>query len=369
MRVLLFSDLHGHAFKPYSTILPDGMNSRLRDALLVLEQIRKLAKQEKVDLILFGGDLFHVRGSLYVQTFNAIFEAMARLKLTAQLGLLVGNHDQTNKAGSIHSVYAFNTMATVMDKPMWYTFETVVSNTTDRLHVLALPYTTDSNDIRSAVDEGVQSKPQDPKGCPHIILGHMGVDGARVGGGFVLRDKDAPKLKDLKRQEFAQVFLGHYHVPQILADNVRFIGSTLQHNWGDLGTEHGCWLWDTQPGDPYDDPQFRPLKAPEFKHWKYSSLESGKVKRGETEGNYVRVLCKVHPNMADRQKMEERLLNMGAAAVEFLVLEPERAKSNAPATLQVGMDMMDMIAQYVWHHCPSDMEEYALIEAGKDLLP
>ena len=139
MKVLLFSDLHAHSWRNCSTMLPTGRNSRLQDTINILREIRELADKEKVDGVLFAGDMFHIRpglASMHIPTFNAVYEEIALLKLNRTfVALLVGNHDQGDKAGREYSVFAFRSTVTVMDQPGWHQF---ISDEGEVLGVLAI---------------------------------------------------------------------------------------------------------------------------------------------------------------------------------------------------------------------------------------
>ena len=45
-KIVVFTDLHAHTFGPYSTALEDGTNSRLQDALNVIDKVREIALEE-----------------------------------------------------------------------------------------------------------------------------------------------------------------------------------------------------------------------------------------------------------------------------------------------------------------------------------
>jgi DNA repair exonuclease SbcCD nuclease subunit len=357
MRVLLFSDHHAHAFKPYSNVLSSGINSRLWDSVQVLNQIAKLVKKHKVDVVLFGGDLFHVRGTLNVQTFNLVFDAIAHMRMYAQVGLLVGNHDQTNRTGDVHSVYSLGSVVRVMDKPTWNAFQ--VDAVT--LQVFSLPYHSDKDVLLQAVEQAVQSH---PKGFhPAILLGHFGVTGAKVGGNFVLVDNHNLEVADLRFSEFDQVFLGHYHEPQQLVVNVRYLGATHHHNWGDVGSERGCWLWDTQENQKYSEPTLIPLDAPRF-----VVVEHGvPVERDDVVNNYVRVQFQGELDIAVRLRAEEDLYGLGARVVEFVDLDPTKATVNV-GSFHPGMDINEMISSYAYEYGSEILDTDYLISIGQALM-
>ena len=367
MKVLLFSDLHAHAFRPYSKVGPNGRNSRLQDALNILEEINTIANENNVDLILFAGDLFHIRpgvGAMKIPTFNAVFEAVARLRMRSrQVALLVGNHDQGNKEGTEHSIYAFGSILTVMDEPKWYQFD--VSG--EKLAVLALPAAAPEVH-RKAITEGLDVTT--PAADYHIILGHLGIDGASVGTNFKLHGGQTLKLEELRYNEVAFVFLGDYHMPQKLRGNVFYIGATHHHNWGDVGQQRRCLIWDTKPVMTLVHPQPQEhflAAAPSFirigiEHWKE---QPGYL----YDGNFVRVVhdSSVTPEEMDRIKTS--ITDAGAQVVEFW-----RNPETQSTTLEVGgqfqpsMDREDMVRLYTDLQAPDDLDEELLVDMGHEII-
>jgi len=353
MRVLLFSDLHAHQFKPYSITLPNGINSRLQDTLDILNQIKVIAESNKVGLILFGGDLFHVRRVINVQTFNLVFEAIARLKLIRgiQIGLLVGNHDQSDRSGGVHSIYAFGSMVEVMDRVGWQAF--VVGQ--EQLNILAVLYFTNKQTTLELIkNAGITTG-----NGPVAMLGHFGVSGALVGSNFVMIDKELMELEDLHSDNFNQVFLGHYHETQQLAPNVRYIGAPIQHNWGDSGQDRGCLLWDTNTNKV----NFIPLRYPHFVRMNLDELEH--LPNLKVKGDFIRVVCPAGCRPKQEEELKEQMLNLGARTVEF-VEETVEVQTISHGPYQPGMDMETMIRNFVLSsNVP--MDDNMLIDTGLSL--
>jgi exonuclease SbcD len=245
MRVLLYSDLHAHPWKQYATILPDGMNSRLQDGINCLKQIIAFATTQNIDAVLFGGDLFHTRGRLSVQAFNAVFEAMAGFPRAVPQLLIHGNHDQADKEGAVYSIHTLRTLTNVVDKAGWVELETKNGET---LAVMAVPYTENVAHLRELVREPLPPMAGRNKGLiPRILLGHLGVQGAKIGADFVYSNQHDAVIDDLNITGFDAVFLGHFHQHQQLAPNVWYIGAPMHHNWGDRhDPNRGFLIYDTR---------------------------------------------------------------------------------------------------------------------------
>ena len=358
MRVLIFSDLHGHAFKSYS--VPDqktGLSSRLMDSIRVLDEIYKICYQHGVDVVLFGGDLYHIRTPITVSTFNAIHESIAKIRTVAHVGLLVGNHDQSNRAGDIHSISTYKAVVEVFDRPAWYTLP-------GDLHVYAVPYMENKTDISVAIQQGVQTKPAGTT----VLLGHFDLSGAKAGANFVRIANDAPTTLDLQADNFDQIFLGHYHIPQKLLANARYIGATHHHNWGDVGQDRGYWMWDTEQGCEFSEPDLVQIaSAPKFQMVHHKDLS--KVPGNAIKNTFLRVVYDAAPTKEQWDLAVESIAQFNPRWVDYY-LEPSKISSaHTGATLfHPGQDFDTMVTEYSKKNCPDKLDAEILAELGHELL-
>jgi DNA repair exonuclease SbcCD nuclease subunit len=363
VRVLLFSDLHAHAWKHYRTILPNGRNSRLQDVVNILQQIRFVADEENVDGILFAGDMFHIRpglATMAIPTFNAVFAEIAQLKINRQfVGLLVGNHDQGDKAGREYSIYAFGSVVTVMDQPGWYTF---ISEEGEMLAVLAVPANDDREVMVRSIFSGIKERTENPilaEAHRHIMLGHFGIDGAIVGTNFHLRDDNLLRIEDLQNHQFDQIFLGDYHQPQVLAPNVRYLGATHHHNWGDVGSDgRGYTIWDSEQGTI----ESHELNSPKFVKVAY---QGGEPPAEVVADNFVRILCHRLFTFYEQEQVKQLFVTAGARHVEFW-FDSAPELTNKTMTFQPAMDADDMVEVWVEEKDP-DHPELAIRE-GQEIM-
>jgi len=360
MRILLFSDLHGHNFRPYSDLLPGGRNSRLQDTLNILAEIEEVCRNQAVEGVLFGGDTFHARGTINVRAFNEVCQAMARINIHVSFfGVLVGNHDQSDRTGIIYSTETFKSFLTVMDEPRWYSFG-------DALDVMAVPYHPDKATLLAHLQGIAHAELKAPVSC---LLGHFGISGGKVGSNFVLVSDFETSLSELPYEDFDQVFLGHYHLPQTLLPNVRFIGATHQHNWGDAEQERGCWLWDTEPDQEFSTPTFTPLtSAPRFVSLPYDNVINPKVDISVTN-DFVRIVCPATLTADDWAEIASHVLSKGARRVEPWVEATQHAGKSNPnhAKFNPGVDFEDMIERYV-EVTEHELSSARLVEIGQSIL-
>lgn len=359
MRLLVFSDLHAHAFRPCSEVLPSGRNSRLQDALNVLENIYQLCKDRDIDGVLCGGDLFHARSVLNVATFNDVYEAIAKIKTIVQFFVLVvGNHDQSNKLGTIHSTKTFGAVIDVVDEARWCTLlDSHFSS--DVVHVLCIPFTEDKERILKAI------KSTRPPGSKHLMLGHFGVSGAEPGANFVLKSTDLVTLPDLMPDTFQDIFLGHYHMHQELLSNVRFIGAPMQHNWGDINQHRGVLIYDTESRICEKVPI---IVAPRFVRIVPSSIENPLVQNPLVQNNFVRVVLNEHISREEWDKLKTQVLTEYKARWVEEWLELPESASIVVQSFTPSMDIEDMIDPYVDSEADQNLDPDLLKELGHEFI-
>lgn len=358
VRILFFSDLHANNFKAYSFLLSNGRNNRLQHAVDIIYEIKRLAKSQKCDAVLFGGDLFHIRpgmGSMSISVFNAVFEAIANLRLGINfVGLLVGNHDQGDRSGLEHSIFAFQSIVTVMDKPEWHKIKDI--------KILSLPAHSDKKYLKNQLDTLIN---EDQDNSKKILLGHLGIDGAKVNESFILNDDQKLSVADLHPDYFTQVFLGDYHQPQSLRSNVHYIGATHHHNWGDANSDRGCLIYDTETNEIE---RFELESAPKF-----VSIPFEKLKKDNLEnifGNYVRVTSKKVIKQNIIEKWQVFLMQNGALDVpEFIEqIEALDYETTNSSKFNPTMGHQEMIESYVEDEVSENLDKKFLISMGLSIL-
>lgn len=347
MNIVLFSDLHAHPFRPYATILPNGMNSRLADAISCVQQVLGVAVGADADLVLFGGDLFHARRTINVAAFNATYEAMAAFLVQGiPLAMIHGNHDQADKAGEEHSIHAFRTFATVVDQPGW---QVVTGKSGEQYSLLGVPYSENLAHVRDAVRE------PGPRGHK-LLLAHLGVQGADLGADFVYENPHDATLADLNVDAFDACFLGHYHKHQQLAERCWYIGAPLQHTWGDRDQWRGCLIYDTETKDI----QRVGLQAPRFEV----------MREGQPvppEDCYLRVEDD-RPWPDDRR--EEQRLQWKARSLEIVPAKNGATAAGPRLDLAPSMSSQDMLERYILSgvQLAEGLDEQYLLQMGQEIL-
>ena len=305
MKIALFFDLHAH---PYNngTILEGGINSRVQDAVDVINQVYSYSIQNGVEYVLFGGDLFDRRKSIDVDTFNCIHKSISEWSEKIPTLMIPGNHDQANKSGTIHALQRFRSRGCVIpDRPLWCELH-------DRVHVFACPYYDDGRVIAEHIRTGIEDK---PSGDHFILLIHYGIEGARIGPSDYVLPCEL-KLPMLCLDEWDLVFSGHYHIGQQLGSKFHYIGSAMQHRWDDVGFEKSFVVYDTADGSLIRVP----TTAPKF------LVIKDEIDNYDVNNSIIRIIRNYEIDAKKKSKIEKKLKEKGALSVEFRY-EPEKLES------------------------------------------
>lgn len=237
MKILHLSDIHLGSSFSHGKINPEtGLNTRLEDFIHCLSICIDRAIDDKVDLVLFGGDAFpDSTPAPYIQ--SAFAREFCRL-VESQIPtvLLVGNHDQHSHSQGGASLSIYHTLA-VPNFIVGEKLDTHLINTkSGQIQVITLPWLTRSILLTRPETEGLsaedinklliqkiepileaQIRKLNPE-IPTILLAHVMAERANLGAERFLavgKGFQVP-LSILARSEFDYVALGHVHKHQNL---------------------------------------------------------------------------------------------------------------------------------------------------------
>lgn len=177
----------------------------------VIEQ----AEQERIDLLLIAGDLFH-RQPL-VRELKEVNYLFSKLTVT-RVVLMAGNHDYLRR-DSCYRGFPWNENVVFLDKAEC---EKIVF---PDLQTAVYGFSYDAREIAVQRYQGLRPQGEEKY---HILLAHGG------------DEKHIPiSVNELKRSGFSYVALGHIHKPQILAEHrIAYAGALEPLDKNDLGV-HG----------------------------------------------------------------------------------------------------------------------------------
>jgi DNA repair exonuclease SbcCD nuclease subunit len=216
--MLLFTDLHLNNFREFSTVLEDGLNSRLVDQLRVVRQIWDIIDATNTKNVFFLGDLIDGSDGLPKVVCGAAWAMVRVLSHKAHLFILAGNHDLFGGMPVLSAVKDMSNV-TIITRPTMLEIE-------DH-RVDLIPWGGDF-----------------PKKKGDVLLGHLPVRGAVLNNFGVLADFG--HFPD-ELSGYRHVFLGHFHefqeIPVEGADYAGYIGSVIQVHRGSYPSRRGVVLF------------------------------------------------------------------------------------------------------------------------------
>jgi DNA repair exonuclease SbcCD nuclease subunit len=215
MKVLLVADVHIHAIKK--------SNERLLDTINVLKWVFETAHNRDIKHVIIAGDLFQDRAKIDIAAYQWTFETFIKYGKGLEIYCLLGNHDILHRLKcDISSVWPLSTLPGVhiIDKPC-----TLSIGNHD---ISFLPFTIDPAEDLKKITNTSPFK---------LLIGHLAVSGAKFGyhtsDVMVEHDGDMTIVDAKVFKDWDQVFLGHYHQCQLVTDNVEYIGSPIELNFGE----------------------------------------------------------------------------------------------------------------------------------------
>jgi DNA repair exonuclease SbcCD nuclease subunit len=272
IRFLATGDLQIHPWKQFSYTKSNGMNSRLYNCLKVLDIMRKEAHKRGITKILLNGDILEETDYIQVEVYDGLYRKIERM---CEEGLDVvvncGNHDICKQSSGrvLHSLRPLRQVATVVEEPtlVW-----------DALQVV--PWMADSEALKKAIRRVRSSR-------SYGLALHCGVQGAKTGPTAYLV-RNPIKLRDIRSKEFGLVLLSDYHTRQWLSKNALYLGSPLQHSFGEI---HRPCIWDVRlfGHDPYFDARKIYTNLPRFRRLDVSRIKDLRRKVEALRGDYVKL--------------------------------------------------------------------------------
>jgi DNA repair exonuclease SbcCD nuclease subunit len=289
MRALIWADLHGHNYKEFSTV-EDGMNTRLKDCADVIGKILLSAKEEKVNEVWFVGDLFQLKNNLDNKVIQIIMSEMEELADNFPVFIVPGNHDYRAWSSEPILLEILNEMP---GKFVLFGNEFHESVRRNGIHVE--PFTRKTKELNERIAKLETNPEQD------IFFGHQDIIGQRYGGFVVEHGLDANVLS----KKFKWSFIGHWHQPDMIRENVVSVGAPLQHNFGDVRTEwdkanRGWWILDTEKEHQL---KFVPnISSPEFVDYIWDPNAKEKEILGNWGRDFYRLKVIGHAELPERLK-------------------------------------------------------------------
>jgi DNA repair exonuclease SbcCD nuclease subunit len=324
MRVLLYSDLQLHPYKQFSNLVA-GVNDRLRDHFEVLDQIYAYAIANQIGRIVFGGDMFEVRTRVDVVAAEMLADWKHKV---AKAGIeqldLIGNHDLCDKSTSHNSIDLYRYVAgqKIFSKPQWF-------NIYGNSNILFVPYMHRLEDMKNGIN---LPPPANHDADTSLAVVHYGLYDVPTETHHIIRDQGYEtegqmRLSDLEElsKKVRFVFFGHFHITSAITSKIHFIGTPLQHNWGERGVETRFLDIDLDNGS------FKSIytKAPRFVEWQ----NQDDVDVAAIAGNFCRIKTE---DLSKREELRQLLLQYKPRGAEVVIT---RKKTEEKSRLGLDLSM------------------------------
>jgi exonuclease SbcD len=286
LRIAHIADTH-IGMENYGRINPEtGLNQRLHDFLTSLDQAIDGAIAERVDLVVFAGDVYKTRDPTptHQREFARRIQRLAAAGI--QTMLVAGNHDVPMSAGRATSVDIFRALEVPSVTVARSIGTHVVQTRSGAVQIVAFPWAIRSlvvaqpeykNSTIAELNQAMidltrarlltEAQALDPS-LPAICVGHAHIFGAKIGAERLLTMGSDPMydLQTFDLPSVAYVALGHIHKHQVLnyaAPQVVYAGSIDRVDFGEQDEAKG-WVLVEITEDGKAEYEFRPVKARPF---------------------------------------------------------------------------------------------------------
>jgi DNA repair exonuclease SbcCD nuclease subunit len=299
MKLIAFGDLHAHAFTDFAEKHPKYINTRFEKILGTIDHMIDYSLKNKIEYILFAGDMFHQRVKVDQTVRNLVYN---KLKKASDNGLQViaipGNHDQVDNTDfPHHALHEFRDITNVTVLDGFEEFLLEEDDDGEYVVLFTVPYSKNVQLVKDRINGFVKGIKKD-KVKHSILLGHLGISGATVGKSSYAM-QDAFGLGDLYPEVFQFGIFGHYHKRQLLGKHKHFAytGSPLPHNFNDVG-DFGFIEIDTIENTL----EFKNIDSPKF-----ITVTDPEQNVDELEGHYVRFQIPAESVERVSEKLPEEL--------------------------------------------------------------
>jgi DNA repair exonuclease SbcCD nuclease subunit len=204
MRILLIGDQH---------IKVDN----IKIAKILCSRLKEFLKNKSFDMIVSMGDLLHTNERLHTIALNEAINYLQILASHSPTFVLVGNHDYINCAQYLSENHWLNCVKSV---PNLTVVDKVLFLEKEGIKLVFSPFVPDSRFVESLNTIGDKWKTAD------CIFGHQLIDGGKMGA------TDVKNIEEWK-EEYPLLMCGHIHEKQTISKNLRYVGSVLQHSFGE----------------------------------------------------------------------------------------------------------------------------------------
>lgn len=208
---------------PIAVIITDTHmdESNIETNKSIFRQARLKAVELGLDNVLHAGDIFDSRKAQPQSVLNAFADIIDEFNENQMcLKAIPGNHDKTDYGNVLSFIEPYRY------RPGFQLFSEVALLPGDaNSEIWMIPFFSDDEYVRRVKEIKIHEK----ETRRQICITHIGVNGAVMNNGVAVTTKVTSELFDI----FELTLIGHYHDAQQYSDKIRYIGSSLQHNYGE----------------------------------------------------------------------------------------------------------------------------------------
>ncbi len=190
--------------------------NNLPDIETFLNELKQHLSEKKYDVIVIMGDTLHTHEMVHSPSFKMAYKYFKLVSSFAMTFILIGNHDYINNSQFLSTEHPF----IMLNEPNIMVVDTLKEFNKNSVKLLFCPYVPDGRFIEALKNSSNDFKTYD------MIFGHQLLNGAKMGA------ITASKIEEWK-EDYPLVVSGHIHGKQIVQDNLHYVGSCLQHSYGD----------------------------------------------------------------------------------------------------------------------------------------
>jgi DNA repair exonuclease SbcCD nuclease subunit len=247
MKILSYGDLHAanlYSFNVKKSKYQFTEYSRIDELYSTLAWIAKVTKDNSIMMTINMGDTFHQALRFYVERYNTVVKAVNSINQNtlSKSGVIIeGNHDRSDDVSAVDTFE--NVQGTVLVKnTIKVKFISEINS-----HIIFVPYIRDPEKTREAF-QSLHEKYKNSRTDVYVFC-HLDIKEAYEGlisSTYQLGQFNT--YADLGLDIYKAVFSGHIHFKKQINNNFYYIGSALNHNFGDSLTRKGVTIVDIEPG-------------------------------------------------------------------------------------------------------------------------
>lgn len=283
MKLLLYGDIHAANLYSFNVKRPKhyfSEYSRIDELYSTLAWIAKITRECGVMMTINMGDTFHQALRFYVERYNTVVKAVNSINqnsLSKSGIILEGNHDRSDDVSAVDTFE--NVQGTVLVKSSIKVKYISEINS----HLIFVPYIRDPVKTKEAF-VSLYEKYKNSRTNVYVFC-HLDIKEAYQGlisSTYQLGQFNT--YNDLKLDIYKGVFSGHIHFKRDINENFHYIGSALNHNFGDTLSRKGVTIVDVT-SDGYNVTYKENPHCPFFVKFNLEKMDSSiaKIKKIEEE--------------------------------------------------------------------------------------